>query len=446
MAGTATLTVVHYIRHLATSAVVQRLSDAELLGRFASAADGDAFAELLRRHGGLVWGVCRQLLPTAQDAEDAFQAAFLLLARRASALRQPQAVAGWLQGAACRCASELRRRDARRRTREQKVAAERRTTVVESEVACRDLLAALHEEAGRLPVGQRDAFALCALGGLTLREAAARLGRPEGTLARWLAQARERLRGRMARRGIALPAVLGLVALARPGRAAARPVLVGETIRAAVAVTRMGAAGGGTISAKVLALTREVNRTMCLIKCKMWAACLLTVSLVGLGAGLGASTLAGQDETGGAQASSQRRVGEGSPAPGAGDVPRAEDKKDYQRRLRELEAENQRLRGELEALRKDPKAITPPTPAKIEVENLALYHLPPSEAAKVLGESYSGSGARIVAIPSMDCFVVQGTPEGIKKIKAMVERLEVHPHLHSEVIRRKLAPAPPKKP
>jgi hypothetical protein len=153
-----------------------------------------------------------------------------------------------------------------------------------------------------LPAGQRDAFALCGLEGLPVREAAARLGRPQGTVSWWLYEARERLRGRLARRGIALPAVLGLLVLARPGRSAARSVLLGETARAAVALARLGAAPGGAVPAGVLTLVREVNRSMSASKSKLFAVCLLAASLAA-----GAIGLASQPEP------AQVRADDGAP-------------------------------------------------------------------------------------------------------------------------------------
>jgi len=278
--------MVRYVRGLATSAAARGLPDAELLERYVRLADDDAFAELLRRYAPMVWSVCRQLLSDAQDAEDAFQATFLLLARRAASVRSREAVAGWLQGAAHRCALQLRRKDARRRTREGKAAMNRRPTTAGSDLACRELLAILHEEARRLPAGQREAFALCGLGGLPVREAAARLGRPEGTVSWWLAEARGRLRGRLARRGFGLPAVLGLLVLAREEQAAVRPALVCATARAALALARSGAVSGGGVSGKVLTLAQEVSRSMCSSKSKVLAICLLAASLVSGAGGL----------------------------------------------------------------------------------------------------------------------------------------------------------------
>jgi RNA polymerase sigma factor (sigma-70 family) len=283
MGSTATGTVLRYVCGLATGGASRRLPDSDLLERFAGQGDADAFAELLRRHARLVWGVCRHLLRGEQDAEDAFQATFLALANKAAAVRR-ETVAGWLQGTAYRCALQLRRQDARRREREAKVVRGRQQAAPDSEVACRELLAVLHEEVARLPAGLREAFGLCGMDGLPVRDAAARLGRPEGTVSWWLTQARERLRGRLARRGIALPAVLGMLALVRDTRAAVRPALLGATARAAAALARTGAVPAGVVPAEVWNLMSEVNPSMFLSKGKVLAVCLVMASLaVGLG-------------------------------------------------------------------------------------------------------------------------------------------------------------------
>jgi RNA polymerase sigma factor (sigma-70 family) len=316
MSGRATTTIINYVRGLATSASAQRLPDGQLLERFVQLADADAFAELLRRYAQLVWRVCRQLLPANQDAEDAFQATFLLLARKASTVRQRDAVAGWLQGAACRISMELRRGETRRRAREKKAPIQQRATVsvAESELDCRDLLAALHEEAGYLPVSQRNAFVLCGLEGLTVCEAAIRLGRPEGTVSWCLGEARKRLRSRLAKRGIILPAVLALLALAKDGRAAVRPALVSETARVAVALVQIDAGPTGVVSDQVLTLIRKVNRPMCLSKYKVFAICLMTASL--------AVGLAGQVP--GPRPLPTARAAEGNPAPAVPAIPEVE--------------------------------------------------------------------------------------------------------------------------
>src|SRR5262245_59467150 len=160
-------------------------TDAELLGRFLDRRDEAAFALLVRRHGPMVYGVCRRLLPTDQDAEDAFQATFLVLARKARAAA-PREVGNWLFGVARRAALLSRRSIARRR--------ERVGDVPERPATPRDeLRAVLDEELSRLPDTYRTVIVLCDLEGRTRREAAAMLGWPEGTVAGRLARARELL-------------------------------------------------------------------------------------------------------------------------------------------------------------------------------------------------------------------------------------------------------------
>src|SRR5438477_9155461 len=108
-------TVLRHVRQLAAPPGGEPEGDLQLLERFALGRDEAAFAAIVRRHGPLVWGVCRRLLDVEQDAEDAFQAAFLVLAQKAASVRKGQSLAGWLHGTACRCALQLRRQAARRR-------------------------------------------------------------------------------------------------------------------------------------------------------------------------------------------------------------------------------------------------------------------------------------------------------------------------------------------
>src|SRR5215208_5254241 len=157
---------------LAARDSVGTLPDAELLRRFAAERDQAAFAVLVRRHGPLVWGVCRNLLPRDADAEDAFQATFLALIRSAGSIRRTEALGGWLHGVAYRVALKARRAAARRRKREHAAAVPEPSSPV-PDAAWDDLQAAVHEEVCQLPDRLRLPFVLCGLQGRPQTEAAA---------------------------------------------------------------------------------------------------------------------------------------------------------------------------------------------------------------------------------------------------------------------------------
>jgi RNA polymerase sigma factor (sigma-70 family) len=184
-------------------------SDRDLLARFTSQRDQAAFAELVRRHGSLVLGVCRRVTGHADDADDAFQAVFLVLARKAGRIARPDLLGNWLYGVAVRVASRARRSAARRRAREVAVSS-LPDPARECASGLPDLGPILDEELAALPEWYREAILLCDLRGVSREEAALILGVPEGTVSSRLANGRKKLAARLARRGVSL-SVAGLV-------------------------------------------------------------------------------------------------------------------------------------------------------------------------------------------------------------------------------------------
>jgi gold/copper resistance efflux system membrane fusion protein len=232
------------------------LSDADLLARFVVSRDEAAFELLVWRHRRLVLGTVRRVLRHQADAEDAFQATFLVLARKAGAIRQREALAPWLYRVAWRVALTARSGRARRAAHEVPLAGAATPPAVGGPTPEeRDLRAAVDEEVNRLPARFRAPVVLCYFEGKTVAEAAEQLGCPRGTLASRLARARRRLRTRLARRGLALAA---LSAAAGAGTASAG--LVRRTAKDALRCTAGGA--GSEVRAPVAALTEEVLKAM----------------------------------------------------------------------------------------------------------------------------------------------------------------------------------------
>jgi RNA polymerase sigma factor (sigma-70 family) len=268
--------ILGYLQQLGAES--EGLSDGQLLERFVSRRDEGAFAALLRRHGPLVWGVCRRVLRHAQDAEDAFQATFLLLARRAGAIRKQASVRSWLYGVAYRVATRARETAARRRIREgplEDVAAPA------AEEAGPDPRPVLDEEIGRLPEKYRLPLILCHLEGKSQEQAAQLLGCPRATVATRLVRGRERLRDQLVRRGLHVaPSVL----LPVTPRDAVPAALTDATLQAASGSG--GGAAAATASARAAILTQEVLQAMLMTRWKTAAVLLLTLAVVGSGAGV----------------------------------------------------------------------------------------------------------------------------------------------------------------
>jgi RNA polymerase sigma factor (sigma-70 family) len=210
------------------------LTDRILLDRFTARGDEAAFAELVRRYGALVLGICRRVLRHEQDAEDAFQATFLVLVRQAGTLRRRESVGAWLHEVACRIALKVRRDAARRRGRE-KAMCEMPVATVVPELIWEETRVLLDQELERLPRKYRVAVVLCYLEGKSTQEAARVLGCPRGTVLSRLARARQRLRRRLARRGLALSVAVLSAKLSQLSASAAPPPpeVVAATLHAA---------------------------------------------------------------------------------------------------------------------------------------------------------------------------------------------------------------------
>jgi RNA polymerase sigma factor (sigma-70 family) len=270
------------LRTVFTSGTVAGLTDAELLDRFLGRRDdGASFEALVARHGPMVLGVCRDLLGDEHAADDAFQATFLVLVRKAASVRVGDSLGRWLYGVAHRVARHARSDAARRRRREGMVEASLATDstpVADAERA--DLRAALHDELARLPAAFRAPIVLCHLEGLTHEEAAQQLRCPVGTVRSRLARGRERLRGRLVRRGVAPAVALGV--LERSTRAAVPAQLAAATATAAARFA--GGAGVGAISVSVLTLTKGVLLSMTLGPLKVAATGLMAAGLISVAA------------------------------------------------------------------------------------------------------------------------------------------------------------------
>jgi RNA polymerase sigma factor (sigma-70 family) len=255
------------------------LTDEVLLQRYTSGREEAAFAALVRRYGPLVLGVCRRVLLHEQDAEDAFQAVFCVLARRAGAVRNRTAVGTWLHAIAYRIARKARAARGRRpmsATNLPDIPAPQGSP----EWVWRELRPVLDEEVNRLPEKYRRAFILCYLEGRTNEQAAAQLGCPLGTVLSRLARARERLRGRLTRRGLALSA--GALAAALGSQAAGAgvpPVLTRAAVQAAAAFTGDSAAAGA-LSSSVSALAKGFLQSLSRGRRIRVAAGLLAVTVV----------------------------------------------------------------------------------------------------------------------------------------------------------------------
>jgi RNA polymerase sigma factor (sigma-70 family) len=281
MAASSMNEVIQHFRRTARWREAAGLTDGRLLGCFIDHRDEGAFAALVGRHGSMVWGVCRRLLGQ-HDAEDAFQATFLVLVRKAASIMPRDRLANWLYGVAHQTALEARRTVARRRTKEKSVTEMPQPAVREQDL-WRELRPVLDQELSRLPHAYREVLVLADLEGMTRKEVARQLGLPEGTVGSRLARGRTLLAKRLARHQLAVSAA-ALAAVASAQAAATAPAsLVSNTIRAARLAAKGEAAAAGAFSARVAALTEGVLKTMLLSKLKTALAVMLVLGILATG-------------------------------------------------------------------------------------------------------------------------------------------------------------------
>jgi RNA polymerase sigma factor (sigma-70 family) len=283
MSHSPVLTSVRRLRSLLAAQEGDEHSDEQLLTAFADHRDEVAFTTLVRRHGPMVLGVCRRVLGHVQDAEDASQATFLVLARRAVALRDKAALPSFLHGTAFHLSSKIRRAAGRRRKHEGRASA-RPWVDPSDDLLWSEVRALLDEETARLPDAYRSVFVLCCLENVSQAEAGRRLGLKERTVSNRLAEARKRLSQRLQLRGVELTAVLAATTLATSSASALPAEIMAATIQAALS-TAAGEGLSGIVSPSVAELVQGAASAVTLTKAKIVTSLLLTVALLA-GAGV----------------------------------------------------------------------------------------------------------------------------------------------------------------
>jgi RNA polymerase sigma factor (sigma-70 family) len=291
MAASQLRVVLRHIEKLSAVRVEER-TDRQLLDDFASHRDEAAFTRLVDRHGPMVFRVCRRVLHQQQDAEDAYQATFLILARCHRSIRKREAVADWLHGVAYRTALKARRGAARRRNHE---ARSGKRTPASTGPSWDDVQAVLDEEIQRLPEAFRSAFVLCVLEGKTVAAVAAELGCKEGTVSSRLTRARQRLQGQLARRGIKLGVLLAALSLVEGDcNAAVAGVLMQATVKSGLLVAS-GWPVVGVVPSRIALLATGVARAMMLNKASIVMAVVLAMSVLAGACALTCRAIAAKD-------------------------------------------------------------------------------------------------------------------------------------------------------
>jgi RNA polymerase sigma factor (sigma-70 family) len=293
MATTTLGNVLHELRRSLLCHDEAGHSDGELLECFIGRRDEAAFELLLRRHGPMVLGVCRRVLRNEADAEDAFQATFLVLVRKAGSIRPRGMVGNWLYGVAHSTALKARAMSTKRQAKEREAAARPKPKVATDKLE--ELHAMLDQELSTLPDIYRAAIVLCDLEGKTIKEAAQQLGCPQGTLGTRLLRGRTLLSRRLARHGLTVSGGVIATAIAQNAAVASvPPLLMKSTIKAATLAAAGQAVTAGVISTTVVTLTEGVLKTMLLTKLKWTAVALVLLAAVTAGIGTASQQLIAQ--------------------------------------------------------------------------------------------------------------------------------------------------------
>jgi RNA polymerase sigma factor (sigma-70 family) len=283
MSSGDTNSLLQHLRRLAATARAGDATDGQLVESFVAGRDETAFAALFRRHAPMVLGLCRRVLRNDHDAEDAFQATFLVLAQKARSLHARDQVSSWLYGVAYRTALKARGSAARLRAREAAAPARQAADPL-AEMSVGEAQGIVDEELARLPEKFRAPLVLCCLEGLARDEAAGHLGWTLGVLKSRLEQARELLRARLTRRGVTLAGGLLSLGLLGNNALAAVPAALAEATVRAAALTAAGAAATSVVAPQVMVLANGVMRSMLMTKVKIVSGVVLALAVVTGGA------------------------------------------------------------------------------------------------------------------------------------------------------------------
>ncbi len=307
----------HYLRRL-TARCGDPATDHELLQRFVNRREEAAFAALVERHAAMVLGLCRSILRNHHDAEDIFQAVFLVLARKAGSIRKGDSVGSWLYAVAYRLAHKARVRAHKQYLYERRAARPAEQTPMD-DVTWGELRDVLHEEVSRLPEKYRAAVVLCYWQGRTHEQAGQHLGCAKSTIKDRLEKAREMLRTRLARRGLALSAAWLAASLSEGTATAVSLHLVQTTVRGAQLFS-LGQMPHGIVTASAITNARQILKGMMMSKFKYGLALVLMLGVLGGGAGLAAlhKTQAPENES---EASATARVPKHEPEASATEEP-----------------------------------------------------------------------------------------------------------------------------